>query len=174
MRNDCRASLQNLVNRLGTKLHTGLVRVHQQPIRTALQQRLDLALAQLRRRLRTLVVLVHVLEDGTVEPKLHPGAIKHVTLVGVARQQPVHLDRLLLSDAVAACLRLQVVLRVPITVKNHHRVRGRQVDAHAAGSRAQQKDKGVAARVAEPVNRRLPQLALDRAVDALGAGAHAT
>lgn len=47
--------------------------------------------------------------------------------------QTVDLDGVRLSDAVAARLCLQVVLRVPIRVEDNHRVGGDQVDPEPAG-----------------------------------------
>jgi hypothetical protein len=70
---------------------------------------------------------------------------------------------------VAARLRLNVVLRIPVRVENDDGVGRRQVDADAAGARAEQKHERVVGRLGdrEAVDRRLAVGALDVAVEAL-------
>ena len=64
-----------------------------------------------------------------VEAELAARGLEHHLLVARARDQPVDHHFLRLPDAVAARLRLRVVLRVPVRVDHDHRVRGRQVGA---------------------------------------------
>ena len=83
------------------------------------------------------VLVAHRLQHGLVEAELERRLVEHLALVGVARDEPVDLDVLLLPDAVTARLRLQVVLRVPVAVVDDDGVGGGEIDAEAAGARAQ-------------------------------------
>lgn len=53
---------------------------------------------------------------------------------------------------------LQVILRVPVRVKDNAGVRRREVDSQAAGSRAQKEHEAVRVGLAEAVDGRLPQV----------------
>ena len=55
-----------------------------------------------------------------VQAELATRGLEHHLLVGRARDQPVDHHFLRLADAVAARLRLHVVLRVPVGVVNDH------------------------------------------------------
>jgi len=68
---------------------------------------------------------------------------------------------------VAARHRLHVVLRVPVRVEHDDRVGGGQVDADAARARREHEEKGPRHRVREAVDRLLPLLAADGAVEPL-------
>lgn len=61
-------------------------------------------------------------------------------------------------------LYLQVVLRVPVGIKDDAGVCGRQVDAETAGSRAQQEDESVRVWSGEAVDGSLPKVATNSAV----------
>ena len=53
--------------------------------------------------------------------------------------QPVHGDLFRLANAMGSIFRLFVVRRVGVQIVQNHRVRRRQIDAHATGPRGQQK-----------------------------------
>lgn len=59
---------------------------------------------------------------------------------------------------------LQVILRVPVRVKDDASVCCSQVDAESSSSRTQQEDKTVRVRSGEPVDGCLPQVASNSAV----------
>ena len=76
---------------------------------------------------------------------------------------PPHLR---LSNPVAASLRLDVVLRVPIRVEDDADVGRSQVDAHTAGPRRKEEPEAVLLRF-EVVNRLLALVAADASIQAL-------
>ena len=65
-----------------------------------------------------------------------------------------------------AVLRLQILLGVPIRIEEQHRVRGREVDALAAGASAEQKDPRLRVWLVEGEDLLLALGLWDRAVDA--------
>lgn len=72
-----------------------------------------------------------------------------------------------LSNAMASSLGLQVILWVPVVVKDDDRVGRRQVDAHTSSTRREHKDERVRCWVGEAVNACLAVAAADAAIDAL-------
>jgi len=114
-----------------------------------------------------LVLIAHGAEHSLVQAQLQRGLVEHLALVRVRRDQPVDGHVLLLADAVAARLRLQVILRIPVAVVDDDGVGGRQVDAEAARPRAQQEHELVAVGLAVAVDGLLALLAANAAVDAL-------
>ena len=110
---------------------------------------------------------VEGLDDEVVEDHLVLCALEDVLLDGVLRDEAVDVDELLLPDAVAARLRLQVVLRVPVRVEDDHRVRRREVDAEPARAGGEEEDEVLGAGLVEAVHRALALLAGHRAVEPL-------
>ena len=176
-----RAPLEDLLNRLGRETLDGtVVLLGEQFLSPVLEKLLDLgrleaaALARCLAAAALVVVavgalfrVVAVADDGVLEAKLLVGRVEEVHLVRVTRHEPVDAHKLRLADAVAARLRLQVVLRVPVGVVDDDRVGRGEVDAHAARARAEQEEKGGRAGLAEPVDGGLALVAGDRAVEAL-------
>jgi len=68
---------------------------------------------------------------------------------------------------VCVCVYLQVVLGVPVRVKDDAGVCGGQVDAEPPRPSAQQEHEAVRVRPGEPVDGRLPHVAAHAPVDAL-------
>jgi hypothetical protein len=90
-----------------------------------------------------------------IETKLHASALKHLALVSVLRDEAIDLHVVLLSNTMAARLRLDVVLWVPVAVVDDDGIGRGKVDAHTTRARAQQKHKHVRLRLRESINRRL-------------------
>lgn len=66
-----------------------------------------------------------------------------------------------------ARLRLEVVLRIPIGVKNYYGVRSSQVDPQTAGTSAQQKDKSLWLLLGKAVNSRLAEISTNISINSL-------
>ena len=71
-----------------------------------------------------------------------------------------------------ACLRLQVVLRIPVRVVDDDGVGGGQVDAEAARARTQQEGEAVRVGLGVAIDGLLAQFAADATIDALVREAH--
>mmetsp|Transcript_14155 Transcript_14155/g.36672 ORF Transcript_14155/g.36672 Transcript_14155/m.36672 type:complete len:348 (+) Transcript_14155:1754-2797(+) len=100
---------------------------------------------------------VHSLDDDVVKHHLLLGALQDVFLHAAAGDKAVDVHRVLLPDAVRTAHGLQVVLGVPVRVKDDDRVGGGEVDAEAARTRGEQEGKvGRALRV-EVTHRLLPR-----------------
>mmetsp|Transcript_8835 Transcript_8835/g.30371 ORF Transcript_8835/g.30371 Transcript_8835/m.30371 type:complete len:382 (+) Transcript_8835:666-1811(+) len=80
-----------------------------------------------------------ILDDEALELELGLGLGQHVLLHRVGRDQPEHQHGLGLANPVAPVHGLQVLLRVPVRVVDHHGIRRREVDAQTPGSRREQK-----------------------------------
>mmetsp|Transcript_31084 Transcript_31084/g.59984 ORF Transcript_31084/g.59984 Transcript_31084/m.59984 type:complete len:315 (-) Transcript_31084:1667-2611(-) len=100
---------------------------------------------------------VHSLDDQVIKHHLPLGTLEDVLLHRVLGHKPVDVHRVLLADAVRAGHGLQVVLRVPVAVKDDHRVRRREVDAQPARTRRQQKQKVLRPGSVEVVHRLVPR-----------------
>ena len=55
---------------------------------------------------QAVVPSTHALQHGFVQAQLETGPVEHLPLVRVARDQPVHLHRLVLTNPMAASLGL--------------------------------------------------------------------
>ncbi len=118
--------------------------------------------------------VVHLLPHGPeaalsnhqlLQAALRVGREQQLLLDGAARGEAVHDDGPLLADAVAAVLRLQVLLGVEVGVEEDDGVGTGEVDALAAGAGRQEEDAMVGVRV-EGVDLRAARLLRDAAVDA--------
>ncbi len=69
--------------------------------------------------------------------------VKHVSLVCVTSDQPVHLDGFVLTNPMTASLCLEVVLRVPVRVVDDDSVSCREVDTETPRTSAQQEHKAI-------------------------------
>lgn len=67
--------------------------------------------------------------------------LQHPLLNCAACDQPEHHHTALLTHAVCTCQSLQVIVRVPVAVKDNDCVSSGQVDAQTSGSSAQQEHK---------------------------------
>mmetsp|Transcript_65506 Transcript_65506/g.115578 ORF Transcript_65506/g.115578 Transcript_65506/m.115578 type:complete len:203 (+) Transcript_65506:406-1014(+) len=105
-------------------------------------------------------------EHSLLQTQFLTGPLEHLSLERATSNQTVDGDVFLLADAVAARHGLDVVLRVPITVEDDHRVRRSQVDTHTTRAGTEQKHKTVAVGV-EAIDALLSLVATDPAVQAL-------
>lgn len=64
--------------------------------------------------------------------------LPHAFLYGALRNQPVHVDGLVLAHPVASVLGLLVIVRVEVDIVDYDGIRCGQVDSEAPGSRRQQ------------------------------------
>mmetsp|Transcript_49779 Transcript_49779/g.83398 ORF Transcript_49779/g.83398 Transcript_49779/m.83398 type:complete len:388 (+) Transcript_49779:731-1894(+) len=87
-----------------------------------------------------------------IEPYFLAGHLEHLLLVGPLCDEAVDLNVVLLPDAVAPGLSLDVVLGVPVAVEDDHGVGACEVDADTAGPCGQQEHKSAHRRVVEPVD----------------------
>lgn len=147
-----RARFENLIDVLLLELARGILLGIEGPIGAHLQQQVDLFLVRQLARACAVDLTAHGGEHGLIQPELLAGPLKHLRLIGAARHQPTHFHLLGLADAVHACLRLNVVLRVPVAVVDDDGVCYGQVDAQTAGARRQQKHKAVRVRRTEAVD----------------------
>ena len=173
------ATVEDLLDRLRRELLNLLVVLLGEELLCAmLEERLDLghlerdaglaaATIESGRRLLAHVVVAAVANDRLLESKLLIGSIEQVHLVRLARHQAVDAHQLGLSDAMAARLGLQVVLRVPVGVVDDDGVGRRQVDADAARARAEEEEEGGRAFRTEAVDGLLPFVTGDRAIEPL-------
>ena len=90
--------------------------------------------------LRACSQLVH---QSLVQPKLERSFVEHVLFIRLPCDEAVHLDLIGLADTVCASLSLQVILRVPITVKDDYGISRGQVDAQSTSSSGKQHDETV-------------------------------
>mmetsp|Transcript_33192 Transcript_33192/g.105872 ORF Transcript_33192/g.105872 Transcript_33192/m.105872 type:complete len:254 (+) Transcript_33192:346-1107(+) len=104
-------------------------------------------------------------DDQLLELQLLLGLDEDLLLDRPAGGQPVHHHALGLADAVAAVLRLQVHVRVPVAVEDDARVCRHEVDAEPARAGREQKDVDRLVRV-EVVHRLRPVLRRHAAVEA--------
>ncbi len=104
-------------------------------------------------------------DDELLEAALGVGGEQQLLLDGAARGEAVDDDGPLLADAVAAVLRLQVLLGVEVRVKEDDGVGAREVDALAARARRQEEHAVRGVRV-EGVDLRAARRLGDAAVDA--------
>ena len=111
--------------------------------------------------------LLELCEDGLVEAELAGCCVEHILLVCPVSDEAVHLNVLLLSDAVAACLCLHIVLWVPIAIKNDNGISDLKIDAEATGTRAKEEDETIRAGPAEAVYCGLAVSTADPSVEAL-------
>mmetsp|Transcript_5217 Transcript_5217/g.14953 ORF Transcript_5217/g.14953 Transcript_5217/m.14953 type:complete len:218 (+) Transcript_5217:754-1407(+) len=101
---------------------------------------------------------VHLLDDDLVQHHLALGPGKDILLHRVGSHKPVNVDRVFLPNSVGARHGLQVVLRVPVRVKQQDRVCGRKVDAQSSRPGGQQERKIRGIRSIEPVHGLVPLL----------------
>mmetsp|Transcript_1799 Transcript_1799/g.3413 ORF Transcript_1799/g.3413 Transcript_1799/m.3413 type:complete len:275 (-) Transcript_1799:852-1676(-) len=100
------------------------------------------------------------LEDCLVEAHLHTGHVKHLHLICFACEETVNLHILCLTNSMASCLRLEIILRIPIRVKYDTSVSSGKVNTHTARTRGQQHDERLLSPILgilglESINRRL-------------------
>mmetsp|Transcript_13247 Transcript_13247/g.35347 ORF Transcript_13247/g.35347 Transcript_13247/m.35347 type:complete len:371 (-) Transcript_13247:1139-2251(-) len=79
-------------------------------------------------------------DDELLQAQLVLGRLQHGFLHCVRRGEPEDEHRLLLADAVAAVLRLQVGVRVPVRVEDDTRVCRHQVDAQPSRAGGEEED----------------------------------
>eukprot|EP00960_Hanusia_phi_P069150 767012-Hanusia_phi.AAC.11 len=135
----------------------------EQVVRPMPQKPLELLLVLLARLLRPLLPGDHRL----LQPLLLRGSLQHPPLIRLHRDQPVDLHLPRLPDPVAPCLRLQVVLRVPVAVEDDDCVGCRQVDPHPSRLGADEKYEAVTPLLVVAIDRALSHVPADPAVDAL-------
>ena len=63
---------------------------------------------------------------------------EHVPLVSISCDETIDLDFLRLADSVASCLRLDVILRIPIGIVDDYGIGRSQVDTQTSCSGTQQ------------------------------------
>mmetsp|Transcript_20639 Transcript_20639/g.79043 ORF Transcript_20639/g.79043 Transcript_20639/m.79043 type:complete len:211 (-) Transcript_20639:787-1419(-) len=170
MHNRGAAPAEDLVNVFLREVVLAVLLIEECAVGAVLEEAVDLLLVERRRvllrRLGGAAGTLHPLEHCLVETELARGVLEHVLLVGVAGDQAVDLHRLRLANAVAARLRLDVILGVPVAVVDHDSVGGGQVDAEAASPRGEEEDELRRARRVESVDPFLPVPARHAAVDA--------
>lgn len=86
------------------------------------------------------------------------------TIVKVTKFISTRFDNLGLTNMLKG-IYLQVILRIPVRIKNYTRICCSQVNAQTTGSGAQKEDKAVGIRFAEPVNCSLSEIPSDSPID---------
>mmetsp|Transcript_7590 Transcript_7590/g.28607 ORF Transcript_7590/g.28607 Transcript_7590/m.28607 type:complete len:264 (+) Transcript_7590:1655-2446(+) len=79
-------------------------------------------------------------QDGRVQAQLQRGDAHEALLVGLAGQQPVDANLSGLADPVRPRLRLEIVLRIPVGIVDHHVAGVLQVEPHATRPGADEED----------------------------------
>ncbi len=80
---------------------------------------------------------------NSYEPQARFSPVKHVSLVRVASDQPVHFDGFVLTNPMTASLCLEVILRVPVRVIDDDRVSCCEVNTETARTSTQQEHKAI-------------------------------
>ena len=110
---------------------------------------------------------VHALDDQMIEDHLLLGALDNVFLHAGLGHETVDTHLFRLTNAVRASHRLQVVLRVPVTVEDDYGVCRREVDSEATGARRQEKAEVRRVFCIEMIERLLANVATDSTVQPL-------
>ncbi|KAH9409282.1 hypothetical protein TYRP_010285 [Tyrophagus putrescentiae] len=94
-------------------------------------------------RPRTLLVKHARLNDLLIEVQLVLGRRQNALLHRVHSDQPQHPHLILLPNSMRPILRLQILVRIPVRIKDDDRIGRLQIQPQTSGSSGQQKDKVV-------------------------------
>lgn len=95
------------------------------------------------------------------------GTLQDVLFHRVPREKAEHFDVPRLPNAMGPRLGLEVILRVPVTVKNNHSIRRGQVDAKSTCPSGEEESKIVRAGSIVVVHSTLPQVVGHRPIESL-------